>query len=87
VTLNPSHFPEVRLSEEQAAKQFSFRLPVGLVSRVEECREGMQNAGLDVTRADVVRLLLKHALDTTHCKLELLLGGKSNATPVRKGRK
>jgi hypothetical protein len=35
----------------------------------------MQRAGLDLTRADVVRLLLNHALDNTHCRPELLLRG------------
>jgi hypothetical protein len=62
---------------QDAARQFSFRLPEGLVERVEECTEEIRATGLDVTRADVVRLLLKHALDTTHCKLELIVGGKS----------
>jgi hypothetical protein len=61
---------------QEAARQFSFRLPEGLVERVEGCTEEIRAAGLDVTRADVVRLLLNHALDTTHCKLELLVGGK-----------
>lgn len=59
-----------------AARQFSFRLPFELVTRVEACTEELRDSGLEVTRADVVRLLLKHALDTTHCKLELLLGNK-----------
>jgi hypothetical protein len=62
------------MAHEAAAKQFSFRLPEGLVDRVENCMIQLQAAGLEVTRADVVRLLLKHALDSTHCKLELLLG-------------
>jgi hypothetical protein len=63
---------------QEAAKQFSFRLPESLVERVEGCTKEIRAAGLDVTRADVVRLLLKHALDATHCKLELLVGGKSS---------
>jgi hypothetical protein len=58
---------------QEAARQFSFRLPEDLVERVEDCAEEMRTAGLDVTRADVVRMLLKHALDATHCKIELLL--------------
>ena len=62
------------MSHEEAARQFSFRLPTALVERVEGCMEEMREAGLDVTRADVVRILLKHALDATHCKLELLFG-------------
>jgi hypothetical protein len=66
------------MAHDQAAKQFSFRLPGGLVERVEHCAEQMRAAGLELTRADVVRLLLKHALDATHCKVELLLnaGGR-----------
>jgi len=64
------------MANEEAAKQFSFRLPEGLVERVEQCTTELQTAGLDVTRADVVRLLLKHALDATQCKIDLLLGGR-----------
>ena len=58
---------------EGPTKQLSFRLPEALVARVDQCMEEMRGSGLEVTRADVVRLLLKHALDATHCKLELLL--------------
>jgi hypothetical protein len=75
---------EGTMAHGAAAKQFSFRLPGGLVDRVERCTEDMQRTGLEVTRADVVRLLLKHALDTTHCKLELLLGGKSSKRRSRR---
>ena len=60
----PNHSP---------AKQMSFRLPEELVARVEECMSVLSGAGLDVTRTDVVRLLLKHALDATHCRLDLLI--------------
>jgi hypothetical protein len=63
------------MANEEAAKQFSFRLPEGLVERVEQCATELRDAGLEVTRADVVRLLLKHALDATQCKVDLLLGG------------
>ena len=55
----------------EASKQFSFRLPEALVERVEHCAHEIRQHGLDVTRADVVRLLLKHALDATQCKTEL----------------
>lgn len=61
----------------EASKQFSFRLPEDLIERVEQCTEGMRAKGLEVTRADVVRLLLNHALDTTKCKLNLLLRSQS----------
>ena len=57
----------------ESSKQFSFRLPGALVERVEHCAHEMRASGLDVTRADVVRLLLNHALDATKCKLNLLL--------------
>jgi hypothetical protein len=58
---------------EEASRQFSFRLPKDLVDRVEQCADSMRVQGLDVTRADVVRLLLHHALETTHCNLKRLL--------------
>lgn len=60
------------------SKQFSFRLPENLVDRVESCVVEMRESGLDVSRTDVVRLLLKHALDATHCKLDLLLHSPSS---------
>ena len=66
----------------EASKQFSFRLPEPLVQRVEECAEEMRANGLEVTRADVVRLLLNHALNATKCRLDQLLrplSGKGQA--------
>jgi hypothetical protein len=56
-----------------AAKQFSFRLPEALVEQVDACMAGLRAAGLEVTRAEVVRLLLRHALEATHCKVDVLL--------------
>jgi hypothetical protein len=56
-----------------ASRQFSFRLPQSLVDRVEDCVDSIRVQGLDVTRADVVRLLLNHALETTKCNLNRLL--------------
>ena len=67
----------------EAAKQFSFRLPETLVERVERCVDQMRASGLEVSRADVVRLLLNHALDATNCKLDLLL----NSRPGKQGRR
>jgi hypothetical protein len=72
------------MARTEAARQFSFRLPEGLVERVENCTEQMRAAGLELTRADVVRLLLKHALDATHCRVELLLGVGGRKKPTRK---
>ena len=72
------------MSNEEAARQFSFRLPEALIERVEECADKIRKHGLDVTRADVVRLLLRHALDATQCKLELLLDDGSARKRPRK---
>jgi hypothetical protein len=65
----------------QASRQFSFRLPTGLVQRVEDCADAMRDQGLDLTRADVVRLLLNFALDSTHCQMHLLLQKPGNRRP------
>ena len=70
----------------EASKQFSFRLPEVLVERVEECTDELRANGLEVTRADVVRLLLKHALDATHCKWNLLLRPQSTTKAGRRKR-
>lgn len=72
------------MAERQTAKQFSFRLPDVLVERVEACTEAIRSRGLDVTRADVVRLLLTHALDTTDCQIERLLKERRPRTPSRR---
>jgi hypothetical protein len=68
-----------------AAKQFSFRLPRATIVRVEACAKEMRSHGLEVTRADVVRMLLNHALDATKCQLDLLLGTSAGkkASPGR----
>jgi hypothetical protein len=51
-----------------ATRQFTFRLPGTLVARVETCVEHIQSFGMPITRADIVRLLLSHALDHGACK-------------------
>ena len=61
------------MAQNEPFKQFSFRLPAELVERVELCAANIRDTGLEVTRADVVRLLLNHALSATDCKLDLLL--------------
>ncbi len=58
----------------EAAKQFSFRLPKSLMDRVERCMDHLQSAGMEVTRTDVIRILLRHALDATQCRIDLLFG-------------
>ena len=60
------HFDEVFLDEIQAsARQTAFRLPVSLLARLDRYAKRMRDEqkGLNVTRADVVRLLLTRALD------------------------
>lgn len=74
------------MASAEPARQFSFRLPVTLVTRVDECMEEMRDAGLEVTRADVVRMLLKHALDATQCQLDLLIGAKKRPPARRRMR-
>lgn len=66
-----------------SSRQFSFRLPSALIDRVERCADEMRSKGLEVTRADVVRLLLNHALDATKCKLSLLLRSTNGARRKR----
>ncbi len=70
----------------EASKQFSFRLPEPLIERVEHCAQEMRQHGLDVTRADVVRLLLNHALEATKCRLNLLLKSAPARRSPNRGR-
>lgn len=74
------------MARSEASKQFSFRLPEELVSQIEQCAAGIRAKGLDVSRADVVRLLLNHALTSTKCKLNLLLGSNAAAKASVAGR-
>ena len=69
----------------EASKQFSFRLPEALVARVERCAAEMRQSGLDVTRADVVRLLLNHALDATGSKMSRLIRMPSARRSANRG--
>lgn len=63
--------------KERATKQLSFRLPKPLVDKVDRCVRDCENNGLDLTRADVVRLLLNYALSATDGKLDQLIEPKS----------
>jgi hypothetical protein len=47
----------------------------------------MRSTGLEVTRADVVRLLLKHALDATQCEVDRLLRPAALGAPGRRRRR
>jgi hypothetical protein len=72
------------MAPAETTRQFSFRLPEGLVHRVEDCLAKARATGLDLTRADIVRLLLRHALDTTQCRIELLLARKGKKRSRKK---
>jgi Arc/MetJ-type ribon-helix-helix transcriptional regulator len=61
-----------------ATRQFSFRLSDALIDRLERCMTKIRESGLYVNRADVVRLLLQHALDDTHCDVHRLLKGSKS---------
>jgi hypothetical protein len=74
----------LRVAQTNVLKQFSFRLPEALVEQVEDCADHIRAQGLEVTRADVVRLLLKHALDATRCRLDLLLRPAADEKPRHK---
>ncbi len=62
-----------------ATKQFSFRLSETLVERLENCMDKIRESGLYVNRADVVRILLQHALDETHCDVRRLFKAPASA--------
>jgi hypothetical protein len=46
----------------------------------------MRSRGLDVSRADVVRLLLNHALESTNCRLDRLLKQQPGRRSMRRAR-
>lgn len=70
------------MAVDDAARQYSFRLS----PRARLTARGLHGApcrreGLDVNRTDVVRMLLRHALDATQCNIGRLVG-----RPSRRGR-
>ncbi len=63
---------ETRMMQAKT-RQLTFRLPEELIERVDKCAARIQSeAALPVTRTDVVRMLLVHALDSGHCGMDLL---------------
>lgn len=63
---------------EEVTRQLTFRLPETLIERVEDCLTRMQQkSGINLTRADVVRMLLTHALDETACDVKRLFAPSS----------
>lgn len=72
---------------ESTTRQLTFRLPEALVDRVEDCVARIQSFGMPITRADVVRLLLFHALDHGACKDFTSLFGRPRAKAKAAARK
>jgi hypothetical protein len=72
------------MAQSAASRQFSFRLPEALVRQIEQCAAAIRAKGLDVSRADVVRLLLSHSLAATKCRLNLLLKHDTQAARRRR---
>ena len=62
----------------EPTKQLAFRLPESLIERIEECLSRTRGTGLNLTRADIVRLLLTHALDDTGCDPRRLIFPNTN---------
>jgi hypothetical protein len=62
--------------------QMAFRLPKTLVGRIEGCVARLRRTGLDIKRADVVRMLLAHALDNGGCALTRMLA-LGEGTPTK----
>jgi hypothetical protein len=57
-------------------RQLTFRLPEDLIARVDHCTARIQStAALPVSRTDVVRMLLTHALNHGACSLAAMLAG------------
>lgn len=71
------------METERVQKQFSFRLPREMARRLDACAAALARIGLDVTRTDVVRLLLNYALDATHGRLRILLERRPPPTSRR----
>ena len=71
------------MAPSEASKQLSLRLPTSLIHKLETCGEHFRAHGLDMTRSDVVRLLLNHALEATKCNLQSLLTPSVNTRSRR----
>ena len=63
-------------------KPYSLRLPPELTTRVDACAERLRAAGLDVSRSDVVRMLIVRALDVIGSDPQTLLAADA-AVPQR----
>lgn len=61
------------MTSEQRTRQLAFRLPHGLIERIEACEQQIRQTGLNLSRTDVVRLLLTYALNKSQSDLKELL--------------
>lgn len=71
------------MTNTEPSRQFSLRLPVSMVDQLEHCMAEMKSQGLEMSRTDIVRLLLNHSLRATKCKLHLLVPGAVKAASRR----
>jgi hypothetical protein len=55
-------------------RQVAFRLPLTLIERISRFEAEIYGRGLNLSRTDVVRLLLTYALDRTDGDVAELLG-------------
>lgn len=57
----------------ERTRQLAFRLPHGLIERIDSCEEQARETGLNLSRTDVVRLLLTYALNKSEANFTELL--------------
>lgn len=55
-------------------RQLAFRLPLPLIEDIEGCEAQIRATGLNLSRTDVVRLLLTYALERSGGQVTELLG-------------
>jgi hypothetical protein len=73
------------MSATEETRQLAFRLPQSLIGRLEHCEKQIQTTGLNLSRTELVKLLLSFALDTSACDITMLLGGSIDGS--RRGNK
>jgi hypothetical protein len=79
--------PSLERSRPVETTQLTFRLPDDLVTRVEDCVARIRETSrLNITRAEVVRLLLTRALDSVGCDLNELIAAPAKPRRSRRRR-
>ena len=66
-------------------RQLAFRLPESLIGRLEDCENHIRMTGLNLSRTELVKLLLSFALDATGCDITALIAPSPNG--ARRGNK